>query len=104
MKRFKWGILGPGRMASKFTQALQTLENVELYAVGSRDTERSKAFASEFGFKKAFGSYEEMLLILNLKSFTSLLPILFIKNIPCFVLEMGKMLFVKRFLPWIFPR
>jgi predicted dehydrogenase len=60
MKRYKWGILGPGRMASKFTKALQLLENVELYAVGSRDLERSKAFSKEYGFKKAFGSYEEM--------------------------------------------
>ena len=48
-------------MATKFTKALQMLENVELYAVGSRNMERSKAFAKEFNFKKAFGSYEEML-------------------------------------------
>lgn len=60
MRKYKWGILGPGRMASKFTKALQVLENVELYAVGSRDIGRSKTFSKEYGFKKAFGSYEEM--------------------------------------------
>lgn len=60
MKKYKWGILGPGRMATKFVKALQALDNVELYAVGSRSMERSSSFAGEFGFIKAFGSYEEM--------------------------------------------
>lgn len=59
-KKYKWGILAPGKMSAKFTRGLKLLENVELYAVGSRDLNRAKAFASEFGFKKYFGSYEEM--------------------------------------------
>jgi predicted dehydrogenase len=36
------------------------LDNVELYAVGSRDLNRASQFAAEFGFKKAYGSYEEL--------------------------------------------
>ena len=59
-KRYKWGILAPGKMAAKFTRGLKLLENVELYAVGSRDVERAKQFADEFGFKKYYGSYEEL--------------------------------------------
>lgn len=59
-KKYKWGILAPGKMSAKFTRGLKLLENVELYAVGSRNTERSKKFADEFGFKKAYGSYEEL--------------------------------------------
>ena len=59
-KKYKWGILAPGKMSAKFTRGLKLLENVELYAVGSRDMERSKKFADEFGFKKAYGSYEEL--------------------------------------------
>jgi len=61
MKKYRWGILGPGRQSTKFAKALQILENAELYAVGSRDKNRSEAFAKELGFKRAFGSYEEML-------------------------------------------
>jgi len=60
MKKYKWGILAPGKMSAKFTRALQLLENVELYAVGSRDLEKSRVFAEEFGFKKYYGSYQEL--------------------------------------------
>jgi predicted dehydrogenase len=59
-KKYKWGILAPGKMAAKFTKGLKLLENVELCAVGSRDLKRAKDFAEEFGFKKYFGSYEEL--------------------------------------------
>ena len=52
-KKYKWGILAPGKMSAKFTQGLKLLDNVELYAVGSRDLGRAKKFASENGFKKA---------------------------------------------------
>ena len=59
-KKYKWGILAPGKIAAKFAKGLQLLENVELYAVGSRDIKRAKQFANDYGFKKYFGSYEEM--------------------------------------------
>ena len=59
-KKYKWGILAPGKMAAKFTKGLKLLENVELYGVGSRDLRRAKEFAEEFGFKKYYGSYEEL--------------------------------------------
>ncbi len=59
-KKYKWGILAPGKMSAKFTRALKLLDNVELYAVGSRDLKRSELFAAEYGFMKAYGSYEEL--------------------------------------------
>lgn len=59
-KKYKWGILAPGKMSAKFARGLKLLDNVELYAVGSRDIERAKQFADEFGFKKYYGSYEEL--------------------------------------------
>jgi predicted dehydrogenase len=59
-KKYKWGILAPGKMSAKFTRALRLLDNVELYAVGSRDIQRARQFAAEFGFEKAYGSYEEL--------------------------------------------
>jgi len=58
IKKYKWGILAPGKMAAKFTNGLKVLENAELYAVGSRDPERAKKFANDHGFKKYYGSYE----------------------------------------------
>lgn len=60
MKRYKWGILAPGKMSAKFTKGLKILPNAELYAVGSRSLERAQRFAVEHGFKKYYGSYEQL--------------------------------------------
>lgn len=59
-KIYKWGILAPGKMSAKFTKGLKLLGNAELYAVGSRDEERARQFAREYGFKKHYGSYEQL--------------------------------------------
>lgn len=60
MKRYKWGILGPGRIAEKFAEGLKLCNNAVLWSVGSRDAARAEAFAQKFGFARSFGSYEEM--------------------------------------------
>lgn len=57
----KLAILGPGRIAHTVAPALVALPEIECYAVASTNLERAKAFAEEFGFQKAYGSYEEML-------------------------------------------
>jgi len=59
-KKYRWGILAPGKMSAKFTKGLQLLGNAELFAVGSRDIYRAKQFAETYGFKKYYGSYEEL--------------------------------------------
>jgi predicted dehydrogenase len=59
-KKYKWGILAPGKISAKFAVGLKLLENAELYAVGSRDLGRARSFAEEFGFRKYYGSYEEL--------------------------------------------
>ena len=59
-KKYKWGILAPGKMSAKFTEGLQLLDNAELHAVGSRDFLRARGFADEFGFRHSYGSYEEL--------------------------------------------
>ncbi|NCB92635.1 MAG: Gfo/Idh/MocA family oxidoreductase [Clostridia bacterium] len=57
----KLSILGPGGIARSMATAVKGLDEVEAYAVASRDYEKAKAFAEEWGFAKAYGSYEEML-------------------------------------------
>jgi len=59
-KQYNWGILAPGKMAAKFTNGLKTIKNVTLFAAGSRDKARAEKFAVEHGFRKAYGSYEEL--------------------------------------------
>lgn len=60
MKTYKWGILAPGKMSAKFARGLKLLGNAELSAVGSRDAERARKFAQEYGFSRHYGSYEEL--------------------------------------------
>ncbi|MDP2337810.1 MAG: Gfo/Idh/MocA family oxidoreductase [Bacteroidota bacterium] len=59
-KTYNWAILGCGKIARKFVDDLQLLPNARLYAAASRSLENAQTFASEFGFEKAYGSYEEM--------------------------------------------
>ena len=57
----KVGILGAGGIAQSMAQTIAGLEDVENYAIGSRNIDKAKAFADEWGMEKAYGSYEEML-------------------------------------------
>lgn len=59
-KTYNWAILGCGKIARKFVGDLKLLPNARLYAAASRSLENAQAFASELGFDKAYGSYEEM--------------------------------------------
>lgn len=60
--KYNWAILGCGKIAEKFSIELKTLPNANLYAAASRSIENATNFASEFGFKKAYGSYQEMVI------------------------------------------
>jgi predicted homoserine dehydrogenase-like protein len=45
----RWGILGPGRIAHRFAQALEVVDGARLQAVASRSVERAGEFAREYG-------------------------------------------------------
>ncbi len=62
MKQFKirWGIIGTGRIAHTFAEALSGCEGAELYAVASRTVQKAADFAEKFGFLKSYGSYAEL--------------------------------------------
>ncbi len=57
---FKWGILGPGRIAHQFAQSLSNIEDIQIYAVASHSLKKAQAFAKEHSIPKAFGNYEEL--------------------------------------------
>lgn len=57
----KMGIIGAGRIAGFMGETLRGMDTVERYAIAARDLERARAFADQYGFEKAYGSYEEML-------------------------------------------
>lgn len=56
----RWGILGPGWIAQRFVQSLQTFSTQQVVAIGSRSLERSTAFAGDLNIATAYGSYEEL--------------------------------------------
>ncbi len=56
----KIGLLGTGRIIKKVLPTLKQLEEIECYAIASRTLERAKEAAQEYGFFKAYGSYEEL--------------------------------------------
>ena len=60
MERFKVGIIGAGHIARKMAHTLRDMEGVEPYAVASRNQENAEGFASEWGFTRAYGSYEDL--------------------------------------------
>ncbi|MCD4770604.1 MAG: Gfo/Idh/MocA family oxidoreductase [Bacteroidales bacterium] len=59
-KKYNWGILAPGKIAHRFTEGLKLLDNANLHAVGSRNIDRARDFAGQYGYKKYYGTYEEL--------------------------------------------
>lgn len=55
------GYIGAGNIAGVMARTVQQMNNARNYCVAARDLTRAKAFKKEYGFEKAYGSYEEML-------------------------------------------
>ena len=56
-----FAIMATGNIAHHMAKAVTGIPGVRKYAVASRDSGRAQAFAAQWGFEKAYGSYEEML-------------------------------------------
>jgi len=57
----KFGIIGLGIISTRFAKVLNTVKDVELCSVASRDIERTKKFAKQFKAQKAAATYEEVI-------------------------------------------
>lgn len=55
------GIIGAGRIATFMGRTLNGIDCARPLAIASRDIDRARAFAEEYGFERAYGSYEELL-------------------------------------------
>jgi predicted dehydrogenase len=60
MKQITWGIIGPGKIARKFADAIKLVEGARLGAVASRDAARSRDFAEAYKIPRAYDSYEAL--------------------------------------------
>ncbi len=54
-------ILGCGNIAGLMAETIRSMSGVRAYAVASRSLDKAVDFAKQNGFKKAYGSYEELL-------------------------------------------
>lgn len=62
MRKIKWGVLGTANIARGCTiLGMQLAENCELYAIAGRSLDKAEQFRKEFGFERAYDSYEALL-------------------------------------------
>ena len=62
MRKIRWGVLGTADIARGQTiPGMRLAEHCELYAVAGRKLEKAKQYQETFGFRKAYGSYDELL-------------------------------------------
>lgn len=60
--KVRWGVLGTADIAKGCTiPGMKQANNCELYAIAGRSIEKANSFKEEFGFEKAYGSYDELL-------------------------------------------
>ncbi|MCI8524554.1 MAG: Gfo/Idh/MocA family oxidoreductase [Oscillospiraceae bacterium] len=62
MRKIQWGVLGTAGIARGHTiPGMLEAENCALCAVAGRSLEKAQDFQREFGFARAYGSYDELL-------------------------------------------
>ena len=62
MDKVNWGVLGTAGIARGCTiPGMQLVKSTNLYAIAGRNPEKAESFKNEFGFEKAYASYEELL-------------------------------------------
>lgn len=60
--KVKWGVLGTANIAKWCTiPGMKIADSCELYAVAGRSLEKAQRFKDEYGFQKAYGSYDELI-------------------------------------------
>jgi len=57
---FNWGIIGLGKIARKFADALSVVPDAQLQAVASRSAEKARQFGEEYGVPHHYGAYADM--------------------------------------------
>lgn len=56
----RWGVAGPGLIATVVAEDFALVPGASLVAVGSRSAGRAETFAERFGLSRAYGSYAEL--------------------------------------------
>ena len=60
MANVRLGIIGPGKITTRFLKGCGLSSGIEVVAAASRDFDKAVKFCAEHGIEHAFGNYEEM--------------------------------------------
>jgi predicted dehydrogenase len=60
MSMIRWGVVGPGAIATGFAEAMSMVDDGVIAAVASRSGERAQAFGERFSIPSRYGGYGEM--------------------------------------------
>lgn len=55
----RFGVIGAGNISKTFSEAIKAT-SASLEAIASRDIEKAKIYQKQYGYKKAYGSYQEL--------------------------------------------
>jgi predicted dehydrogenase len=61
-KIINWGIIGAGKIATKFATDLNSVPNAQLHGIASRNLEKATHFALKFNAIKSYGNYKDLVL------------------------------------------
>ncbi|HXY27534.1 MAG TPA: Gfo/Idh/MocA family oxidoreductase [Acidimicrobiales bacterium] len=56
----RWGVVGPGAIATGFAEAMQLVDDGEIVAVASRSAARAETFGDRFGIATRYGDYASL--------------------------------------------
>ncbi len=59
-KNYRWGILGAGKIAEKFCEALCFTDGSEVYAVASHSNEKAKSFSAKYHATRVYDNYNDL--------------------------------------------
>lgn len=86
----RWGILATGGIAHALASDLGLVEGAERFAVASRSLEKAEEFKKLYGFKKAYGSYDELINDKDIDAIYIATPNTFHKELSIKCLNAGK--------------
>ncbi|MGH1350127.1 MAG: Gfo/Idh/MocA family protein [Methyloligellaceae bacterium] len=60
-KTVKWGILGPGRIANSFADAIKHIDDGVIHAVAGRNFDKTQSFAKKYNISNPCQSFDDLL-------------------------------------------
>ena len=56
----RWGVIGPGGIASRFATAMRDVEDGHIVAVASRSMDRADAYGDRFGVPRRYARIDDL--------------------------------------------